>query len=884
MSLLRSGCICLALILGWQGLPALAQDSTEMNLPPDEYNAYEYASKQPEAADRAADLEDFLGHYAQTTIKKTVLNQLIADYLQLNLPDKALEAATRMLEVDPNDMKAIYVSVTVDKEICQKSLNAAGAAHDLQPCDDARTLAQKGLTVAKPADIADADWKKTTDEAYPAYHSALAFDDFVSKKDFAAAIEEYTAGLKLYPPDECSKPGPCFEDTLQLAQAYAQPGPAHDEAKAAWFFARAWDFAPQEYETQIEQQLDYWYLQCRGTLESQADIKAQIEYLKGTARASLLPPSDFKVDKAANPADTAYPGNTAGSGTSMHPGNTEQSNREITAYSSCPFCVTSAAPTTRPTAIAASGILENRSLPGAYTSANAAGARREIGLEVAGNNASLPANVHPVYTIPEESATGVVHENGAAVPSHFGRLNQQGAATVIQKVNTARSSMKGINRIPLPAGSVYAQPNGSLTITSARGHFVQVRADGTVSSVRSLPLRATSSGVEGRQEAVLFNRTGKIVEVHSPSIDIYHGPHGIRTIVARRPEGKVLVSTGPHSGYLEENFSAGGVSYLRRSYLAGRSRAVRIYRAYDYHGHRYFRYIPARRYPAEFYEWTRKPWYPPVIYRWHPNPPDTYGHYYATSIANLNVSDWITDYVFIGIFDDADQMDGEDPGSDQNAAGSQDSGDGDTVYADRDTLITPELRQAIAAEVQEQLNEEAAVTDPSDQGPQGPGTSDEQEPGFIKEWTPNRYFVAGNPIEVATGDGHTCLLDAGNVLRLDSAPSWPPHVKLTVVASRRADCPVDTRVNVPVDQLAEMDNSFRARLDDGLQTLYSQQSQNGLPAIPDSVKAIPQSMYAAPADDGNLRSLLTEQQSVAAQAETDARNFAVAELASAGQQ
>jgi hypothetical protein len=36
------------------------------------------------------------------------------------------------------------------------------------------------------------DWNKLTSAAYPIFHSAIAFDDAVSKKDFAGAIKEYT--------------------------------------------------------------------------------------------------------------------------------------------------------------------------------------------------------------------------------------------------------------------------------------------------------------------------------------------------------------------------------------------------------------------------------------------------------------------------------------------------------------------------------------------------------------------------------------------------------------------------------------------------------------------------------------------------------------------
>ena len=105
-------------------------------------------------------------------------------------------------------MKAIFVSVYVKKTQCGKSLDASGVTADPQTCDDAAALAQKGLTAPKPAGMSDDDWKKLTGGAYPVFHSAIAFDDAVSKKDFAGAIKEYTAELMLYPPDACDEAGP----------------------------------------------------------------------------------------------------------------------------------------------------------------------------------------------------------------------------------------------------------------------------------------------------------------------------------------------------------------------------------------------------------------------------------------------------------------------------------------------------------------------------------------------------------------------------------------------------------------------------------------------------------------------------------------------------
>ncbi len=81
-------------------------------------------------------------------------------------------------------MQAIVVSVYLKKQQCAKSLDASGVSSDPQTCDDAATLAQKGLTAAKPASTSDGDWKNITAQAYPVFHSTIAFDCAVSKKDF----------------------------------------------------------------------------------------------------------------------------------------------------------------------------------------------------------------------------------------------------------------------------------------------------------------------------------------------------------------------------------------------------------------------------------------------------------------------------------------------------------------------------------------------------------------------------------------------------------------------------------------------------------------------------------------------------------------------------
>ncbi len=288
-------------------MPALpAHGQTIQIQDPAEFNSYQNASTQNDPAQKCAALESFLTTYPQSTAKSAALGQMMDCYSQTNNMDGLLKTATRVLQVDPNNMQAIYASVLVKKTQCNKALDPSGNSTDPQTCDDAAALAQKGLTVTKPASMSDADWKTLTTGAYPIYHSAIAFDDLVSKKDYAGAIKEFTAELMLYTPQQTTVPGPGLQDTLQLASAYAKPGDSRDEVKAVWFYARAWDYAPASFKPVIDKQIDYWYRRYHGTLDGDAAITQQITAIKAQAQATLFPPADFAITPAPTPDKIAH--------------------------------------------------------------------------------------------------------------------------------------------------------------------------------------------------------------------------------------------------------------------------------------------------------------------------------------------------------------------------------------------------------------------------------------------------------------------------------------------------------------------------------------------------------------------------------------------------
>ena len=83
-----------------------AQDSGQIEIKdPAEYNAYQQAASQSDPGAKASGLESFLTSFPQTVVKKAVLEDLTLTYQKMGDGNKAIGAATRLLQVDPNNMK-----------------------------------------------------------------------------------------------------------------------------------------------------------------------------------------------------------------------------------------------------------------------------------------------------------------------------------------------------------------------------------------------------------------------------------------------------------------------------------------------------------------------------------------------------------------------------------------------------------------------------------------------------------------------------------------------------------------------------------------------------------------------------------------------------------
>jgi hypothetical protein len=345
----------------------------------------------------------------------------------------------------------------------------------------------------------------------------------------------------------------------------------------------------------------------------------------------------------------------------------------------------------------------------------------------------------------------------------------------------------------------------------------------------------------------------------------------------------MLVSTGPNSGYSQHAYmNRNGRVYVQRTYVIGGRTNVYVYNRFSYRGAFYFGYVPGYYYRPAFYDWSYNPWRNPVHYRWEwwgaawyaP-----YGYYFAPAPYYPVASLWLTDYLLAESLragydvSAAQQPAHNGPPPDQSAA--------------QNTVLTPEIKQAIAEEVKREIDAEraaaanppqpaappaaapAAVPAPATTAPEATQVA-EQRPEALDPAV--SVFVVSANLDVNAGD-QACSLSPGDVImRIDDTPDAKRNVTVKVASSKRSDCPTGQRVAVALADLQEMHNDFRAKIDSGLKTLADNQGRNGLPPAPDtqtSAGEVPQ-----PTPDLAVRADLQKLQAVADQTEAEVKRQA----------
>src|SRR5271170_1208149 len=258
-----------------------AQSSQITIKDPAEYNAYTNAVGQSSPAAKASAIEQFLTQYPNSSVKEEMLEQLMAAYEQAGQADKEVDAANRLLQVNPNNLRALTIVVYMEKK----------QTSDQAKLDDAAAKAKTALAAPKPPALSDSDYQKLKAATTPIFEDAIAVDA-AAKKDYKNAIDAYTAELKAYDPAQ-TQAGPGLLATYNLGNAYVSEDPK-DLVNGVWFLTRAAQFAPAGYKDQIEKAAEYWYKKYHGGMDG-------FDQVKTLTQANLFPPDSYKPVAAPPP-------------------------------------------------------------------------------------------------------------------------------------------------------------------------------------------------------------------------------------------------------------------------------------------------------------------------------------------------------------------------------------------------------------------------------------------------------------------------------------------------------------------------------------------------------------------------------------------------------
>jgi tetratricopeptide (TPR) repeat protein len=266
-------------------------DAGQVQMPAAEFASYNGCASATTPAAKAPACEAYLTAFPQSAVKGDVLQQLMIAYSQIPAPDKALDAADRLLQVDPNNLRGLTFEVFLRKQNADAVSDPAAKQAAL---DAAASYATKGLAATKPKDMAQADFDNLKKGVTPTFYSAIA-TAALAKKDTATAITNYKSELASVPVEQTTKPGPLLQDTYQLGIAYYQSTPP-DYVNCTWYTSRAAAFAPDPYKTEFLKVANYCYKKYHGKADGYDAVTAAVQ-------TNLDPPAGFTITPAPSPAD-----------------------------------------------------------------------------------------------------------------------------------------------------------------------------------------------------------------------------------------------------------------------------------------------------------------------------------------------------------------------------------------------------------------------------------------------------------------------------------------------------------------------------------------------------------------------------------------------------
>ena len=255
---------------------------------PVEYAAYTNAIQQTNTTQKAQFLENFVQSYPNSVMKEDALVLLMVAYQQANDGQKALDAATHVLQSNPNNIRALALLA-----YNYRALASQGGPQMADNLAKAKQYGQQGLqalqNMKKPDGTSDVDFTKLHNETGAIFDGAVGFAA-LQAKDFPTAQKDMQEAVSW-------ESQPNIADIYPLATADLEANPINPEG--FWFLVKAAMLAQPRVQGQL---LDYGrkkYIFYHGSDQGWTDLMKN-----ANASQDVLPPPAFTVIPSAAPGLT----------------------------------------------------------------------------------------------------------------------------------------------------------------------------------------------------------------------------------------------------------------------------------------------------------------------------------------------------------------------------------------------------------------------------------------------------------------------------------------------------------------------------------------------------------------------------------------------------
>ena len=250
---------------------------------PAEYNAYVGAVQQADAAAKISGLEAFLSQYPNSVMKEDALELLMGAYQQTNNAAKMNDAAQRLLQANPNNLRALALMAYTKRAAAEANQNPQ------QNLAEAAQYAERGLqalkTASKPEGMSDADFEKLKSQMSTIFNGVAGIAALQSK-NFPLAEERLRAAVQGDPND--------LRNVYPLALAYLTATPP-DPVNGLFFMARAANLAAgSPGQAQILAYGKSQYTKYHGSDQGWTELLA-------LAKTNPMPPAGFTITQYVPP-------------------------------------------------------------------------------------------------------------------------------------------------------------------------------------------------------------------------------------------------------------------------------------------------------------------------------------------------------------------------------------------------------------------------------------------------------------------------------------------------------------------------------------------------------------------------------------------------------